>query len=284
MPGIVVGVDGSEASLRAVDWAAAEAARRGVGLTVFVAVYGPPEEAVLWTGPHMTPQLADQVMRRAAERARDAAAGVPVDVRTVIATPTRGLIDQAAEADLLVVGSRGLGAFTGLLVGSVSEQVAEHATCPVVVVRGESSNPNLPVLVGVDGSAANRPALEFAFAAADERHVGLVALATVPPLWITPPVGYAITPPVPHPADQLREAGQLLEQAVRPLAEKYPHVPVEQRPILGPAAHALIQASGYSSLLVVGSRGHGGLAGLLLGSVSRHVLRHAECPVAVVRS
>jgi nucleotide-binding universal stress UspA family protein len=284
MPGIVVGVDGSEASLRAVDWAAAEAARRGIGLTVCVVVYGPPEEAVLWTGPHMTPVLANQVMRRAAKRATFAASEVPVKERTVIATPAGGLLDQAAEADLLVVGSRGLGAFTGLLVGSVSEQVAEHAACPVVVVRGESANPSLPVLVGVDGSAANQPAVEFAFAAADERQVGLVALAAVSPAFIVPPPGLAIVPPVPHPADRLREAEELLEQAVRPWAEKYPHVPVEQRPVLGSAAHALIQASGYSSLLVVGSRGHGGLTGLLLGSVSRHVLRHAECPVAMVRS
>jgi nucleotide-binding universal stress UspA family protein len=153
-----------------------------------------------------------------------------------------------------------------------------------VVVRGETANPRLPVLVGVDGSAANQPAVEFAFAAADNRRVGLVALASVPPAMIVPPPGLAIMPPVPHPADRLAEADQLQEQAVALWAEKYPQVPVERRPLLGSAAHALIQASGSSSLLVVGSRGHGTLASLLVGSVSRHVLRHADCPVAVVRS
>jgi len=283
MARIVVGVDGSEASFRAVDWAAAEAASRGIGLTVCVAVYGPPEQAVLWAEPDLTPMLADQIVARAAERARRVAADVAVDARVGVETPTRHLLDQAGDADLLVVGSRGLGAFTGLLLGSVSEQVAEHAPCPVVLVRGESSNPDLPVLVGVDGSAANQPAVEFAFAAADRRGVGLVALTAVSPAWIAPPLGYPVLP-VPDPADRLQEAAAALEQAVQPWAEKYPQVAAERRPVLGGAAHALIQASGYSSLLVVGSHGHGGLAGLLLGSVSRHVLRHAECPVAVVRS
>jgi nucleotide-binding universal stress UspA family protein len=89
--------------------------------------------------------------------------------------------------------------------------------------------------------------------------------------------------PVPEPADRQQEVAGILEQAVRPWMDKYPAVQVEHRLVLGAAAHSLIQASAGSSLLVVGTRGHGGLAGLLLGSVSRHVLRHAECPVAVVK-
>jgi nucleotide-binding universal stress UspA family protein len=135
MPGIVVGVDGSEASLRAVDWAAVEAARRRVGLTVCVVVYGPPEEAVLWAGSHMTPMLAEQVMRRAVERAGQAAVEVSVGERVSIGAPAQALLEQAWDADLLVVGSRGHGGLAGLLIGSVSRHVLRHAECPVAVIR-----------------------------------------------------------------------------------------------------------------------------------------------------
>jgi nucleotide-binding universal stress UspA family protein len=112
--------------------------------------------------------------------------------------------------------------------------------------------------------------------------VDLVALLAVPPGWIVPPIGYP-TMPVPDPADRLRDAQEALEMAVRPWADKFPEVGLRLRPVIGRAAPELIQASAYASLLVVGSHGHGNLAALLLGSVSRHALRHAECPVAIVR-
>jgi len=135
MAGVVVGVDGSESSLRAVEWAAAEAARRRGKLTVCAVLYGPPEDAVLWVGPDMVPILNDEIVRRATYRAKQVAPEVSVTQRMVVGTPTQQLLDEARHADLMVVGSRGHGAFTGLLLGSVSEQIAEHAECPVAVVH-----------------------------------------------------------------------------------------------------------------------------------------------------
>jgi nucleotide-binding universal stress UspA family protein len=246
-------------------------------------VHAAPEVTVAWVDPSLGAVPADQIVHDALERATRAVPGLTVLQRVVVGRPTRVLLEQAGTAELLVVGSRGLGAFTGLLIGSVSEQVAEHAGCPVVVVRGESSNPGLPVLVGVDGSTANQPAVEFAFAVADRRRLGLVAIGAAPPGWIAPPIGYP-TMPVPDPAEQLREVREALEMAVRPWADKYPQVDLRLWPVIGRPATELIHASEYGSLLVIGSRGHGGLAGLLLGSVSRHALHHAECPLAVVRS
>jgi nucleotide-binding universal stress UspA family protein len=279
---VLVGVDGSEASLRAVDWAAAEAVARAAELVLRVVVYAAPADAVLWTGADLAPLLADDVIARATERARRTA-GVSVRSRVGVGWPTAELVGPSRQADLLVVGSRGLGAFTGLLLGSVSQHVAEHAACPVVVVRGESTYPQLPVLLGVDGSAANLPAVEFAFAAADRRKVGLVALSAATPPWIAPPIGSPMAP-VPDRAELGQSVQAVLDRAVHPWVEKYPGVIVQYLPVLGPAARALIEATADASLVVVGSRGHGELAGLLLGSVSGHLLRHADCPVAVVRS
>lgn len=280
---VLVGVDGSEASLRAVEWAAAEASARAAGLTVCcVAADGPPEAALLW-GQDFSREQADRVVADAAARAGRVAPAVPVSTEVLVGSATRQLIGHAAGHELLVVGSRGLGAFTGLLVGSVSEQVAEHAPGPVVVVRGETVNRDLPVLLGVDASAANQPAIEFAFATADRNSVPLAAICAVPPVLITPPIGYPMAP-VPDVQGLRESAARLLADALRPWSEKYPQVVVEQRPTVGRPTPALLQASASGSLLVVGSRGHSQLAGLLLGSVSRHVLRHSDCPVAVVRS
>ncbi|HVQ89701.1 MAG TPA: universal stress protein [Mycobacteriales bacterium] len=280
---VLVGVDGSEASLRAAEWAATESAARLVDLTVCcVAAEGPLEKALVWE-PDFTRDRADHVVAEAVARARRAAPGAPVTGEVAVGSTSEQLLAHAARYGLLVVGSRGLGAFTGLLVGSVSEQVAEHASCPVVVVRGETANRRLPVLLGVDGSAANEPAIEFAFATADRNRVPLVALAAVAPIYIAPPIGYP-TLPVPDTHDLHAVAATRLADALRPWAEKYPAVVVEQRPVVGRAAPELIRATASCSLLVVGSRGHGQLAGLLLGSISRHVLRHSNCPVAVVHS
>jgi nucleotide-binding universal stress UspA family protein len=279
---ILVGVDGSEASLRAVDWAATEAASRGARVVVCcVGAQGPVEQAMVWE-PDFTEQHATDIAAHAVKRAQLTAPGISVSGRVAVGSVPKQLVQHAPRAGLLVVGSRGLGAFTGLLLGSVSEQVAMHAPCPVVVVRGESRNPALPIAVGVDGSPANTPAVEYAFEAADRLGVPLVALTVVTPMWIAPPIGYPMAP-VPDAGTLTQAAGRLLDDAVRPWAEKYPQVSVERRPLVGRTARSLIEASSSASLLVVGSRGHGDVAGLLLGSVSGHVLRHSDCPVAVVR-
>ena len=280
--GVLVGVDGSEPSLQAVEWAATDAATRGVTLAVCcVAVAGSAEHPMLWDGQESVLVPAEEVRERAVARARKSAADVTVTGEVLRGDPAQQLLHRAREAELLVVGARGLGAFVGLLVGSVSEHVAGHASCPVVVVRGQRS-PDRPVLVGVDGSAANQAAVGFAFAAAARRGVELVALSAAEPQWIAPAVGSPA--PLAMEVDGVQDAVRIrLDDALRQWTDRYPDLHVRRVAVVGGAARALIEASSGASLAVVGSRGHGTLIGALLGSVSRHVLRHADCPVAVVR-
>jgi len=279
---VVVGVDGSEPSLRAVRWAAEEAAMRGAGLTVCcVAVAGTDEQPMLWDGQQLVLIPADDVLRRAIRVATDTTAEVAVAGDVLRGDPAYQLLVRAREAELLVVGARGLGAFVGLLVGSVSEHVAGRADCPVVVVRGEAS-PDLPVLVGVDGSAANQAAVGFAFAAAARRGVELVALSAAEPEWVRPAVGSPGLPVVD--VDGVEHAARArLDDALRQWTDRYPDLRVRRVAVPGGAARALIEASSRAGLAVVGSRGHGTLSGVFLGSVSRHLMRHADCPVAIVR-
>ncbi len=278
---VVVGADGSEPSLRAVRWAAQEAATRGTGLTVCcVAVAGTDEQPMLWDGQQLVLLPADEVLRRAIRVATDTTADVAVAGDVLRGDPAYQLLARAREAELLVVGARGLGAFVGLLVGSVSEHVAGRADCPVVVVRGEAS-PDLPVLVGVDGSAANQAAVGFAFAAAARRGVELVALSAAEPEWIRPAVG---SPALAVDIEGVEHAARgRLDDAVRQWTDRYPDLAVRRVAVPGAAARALIEASSRAALAVVGSRGHGTLSGVFLGSVSRHLMRHADCPVAIVR-
>ena len=255
---------------------------RGAGLTVCcVAVAGTDEQPMLWDGQQLVLIPADDVLRRAIRVATDTTAEVAVAGDVLRGDPAYQLLVRAREAELLVVGARGLGAFVGLLVGSVSEHVAGRADCPVVVVRGEAS-PDLPVLVGVDGSAANQAAVGFAFAAAARRGVELVALSAAEPEWVRPAVGSAGLPVVD--VDGVEHAARArLDDALRQWTDRYPDLPVRRVAVPGGAARALIEASSRAGLAVVGSRGHGTLSGVFLGSVSRHLMRHADCPVAIVR-
>jgi len=178
-----------------------------------------------------------------------------------------------------VVGDRGLGGFTGLLVGSVAVELAAHAHCPVLVARG-TVDPALPVLVGVDGSPANQPAIGYAFEQAALRRVPLVALHA----WAHPVAsGSGDMLPLVYDLDEVQAAEErVLSEALAGWSEKYPDVTVERVVRHGSVRSTLIEASGRAQLVVVGARGRGGFAGLLLGSVSQAVLHHAACPVAVV--
>lgn len=271
---MVVGVDGSDRALEAVDWAAAEAAERGLALRM-CHVRGD------------TPNPADQdqdVLAAAVDRARQVAADVPVDQVSVSGHPAEALVEAAAEAEALVLGARGGGGFAALLLGSVSEQAASHGRCPVVVVRGPRRHG--PILVGVDGSPESRAALGFAFERALDlgvavRAVHAYSLSTAMTSFGAVPGG--VMPEIG--VEEVRNAGrQTLDAALLSWTEKYPDVPVTRRLVDDLAATALVTESADCGLLAVGSRGRGGFVGLLLGSVSRHALRHAECPVAVVRS
>lgn len=281
---VVVGVDGSAQSLDAVDTAVHEARLRGRALRVVHAFLWPYLRVPLEPSPYGPPEggllnEAEQIVAQAVDRARAQAPRVDVYGDVVTGAPTTVLVAESASADLVVVGSRGLGGFTGLLVGSVAVQLAAHAACPVVVVRA-AGRPHGDVLLGVDGSAANAPAVTFAFEEAALRGVGLTALS----VWTYPvPAGRADTLPLVYDADQV-SADEEQRQAAALTAgqEKYPQVPVHSRVVQGRTRATLIEASRDAGLVVVGSRGRGGFSGLLLGSVSQAVLHHAACPVAVV--
>jgi nucleotide-binding universal stress UspA family protein len=282
---ILVGIDGSATALAAARWAAREAELRRAPLRL-VNAFG-------WMPVHdeddpnqIVPQARDDLLRAAqgmlaaaagqiAERAPDVA--VSTDVKT--GAPPTLLVELSAGAQLAVIGHRGLGGFAGLLLGSVGSALAAHAACPVVVVRGADEPPgDAPVVVGIDGSPHSDAALAFAVEAAVARRAPLRAVHA----WLERDVQFAKNEPVDWHAVTKKEAG-LITERLTPWREKYPDLRVEPILTYDRSAHALIQNSGDAQLVVVGSRGRGGLAGMTLGSVSHALLHHAGCPVAVVR-
>lgn len=282
--GVVVGVDGSPESLAAVELAAREAVLRGQPLQV---VHG-LVEPYLYAPPGLTPggrpegaprQAAERLVADAVARARDAAPTVDVTGEVNAASGAQALITCSRRASLVVVGDRGLGAFTGLLLGSVAIHVAAHAACPVLIARG-SADETLPILLAADGSPASEPAVGFAFEEAALRGAPLVALH----VWSHPASSGPgdMQPLVYDEAAVNEEEEMVLAGAVAGQQDKYPSVDVRRRVVHGRVRKTIIDAARDAQLVVVGARGHGGFTGLLLGSVSQAVLRHAACPTAIV--
>lgn len=283
---VVVGVDGSEPSLVAADLAAEEAGRREVPLEIVYAL--PPPTPPPGAPPDLVPvvpvgspadqgwhEQAERLLGDAAERVRTTHPELPVITRLRDGYPAELLTAASRHAGLLVVGHRGTGGFTDLLLGSVAVQLANHAACPVIIVRGQL-RPEAPVVVGVDGSEGSRRAAEFAAGTAGFHQVPLVVWYAQPgdPGWPVERAQAGFPPPrIPEEVDEI----------ITGLAERHPELTV--RPEVDPehAAHeSLVAASRGARLLVVGARGLGGFRGLLLGSVSQALVHHADCPVAVV--
>ncbi|WP_312898049.1 universal stress protein [Actinomadura kijaniata] len=192
----------------------------------------------------------------------------------------RAIVGAAQGALMAVVGTHGASALGGLL-GSVAWQVAAHAPAPVVAVRGEGAVRYGEIVVGVDGSAGGAAALDLAFEEAARRRVRLRAvLAWAMPMPAGP--GY-IQPPVYDPEIVRRDEERVLGEAVAGRRERHPAVELVAEVVHAPAARALVGASARADLVVVGSRGRGGFAGLLLGSVGHALLHRSHCPVAVIR-
>lgn len=285
---VVVGVDGSASSLAAVEVAAREAALRGAGLRVVHAFFWPAMHVPLSPSPYGPPEgglrnIAERLMTEAVERARTVAPEVRVTDLIVSGEPLTVLEAQSRAAELVVVGSRGMGGFVGLLTGSTAVHLSAHGQCPVLVVR-EQGDAAGPVLLGVDGSPAGEKAVDFAFSEAALRGAGIVALHA----WTTwnAPMPAPQDPAMPYANEPGVLAGgeqRLLAEALAGHQDRYPDVQVEHTVVHGGTREALIEASKTAQLLVVGARGRGGFAGLLLGSVSQAMLHHAECPVAVIR-
>ncbi|MFE7874433.1 universal stress protein [Micromonospora humida] len=280
---VVVGVDGSPASLAAAEQAAHAAVLRGVPLHLVHGYlhplgYGVPLNPYDLGVPAPSEEAQRMLERTAAELA-DRWSGLTVQARQVAGGAGATLVEESRRAGLVVVGSRGLGGFTGLLLGSVGAQVAAHAHCPVLVVRPDTpaGRPDGPVLVGVDGSPAAGVAADQAAAEAVRRGVPLVL------------VHVGSTPPERDGADAEQAEAGYRAHAVRLLAEAsaavradHPDVVLREHPVRAVGvAQGLVEASATASVLAVGTRGRGGFTGLLLGSVSQAVVQHAHCPVLV---
>ncbi|HTF54926.1 MAG TPA: universal stress protein [Pseudonocardia sp.] len=282
---IVAGVDGSESALVAVRWAAAEACRREVPLRLVNACpwpkhhFGP--EALGLDYPHAFVRAAREQLASAADAAIQAAPGIEVQQQVIVSYPVPVLVAESERAQLVVLGDRGLGGVTGLLIGSVAVALAAEGACPVVVVRGEpavAAESRLPVVLGVDGSPTSEAAIAFAFEAAEARGVPLVALLS----WRDDPVDPTISALLGW--DTVEDSQrQLLAERLAGWGEKYPDVAVRRVLTRGSPARHLLDEAKQAQLVVVGSRGRGSLTGLLLGSVSHSLLHHAPCPVAIVR-
>jgi nucleotide-binding universal stress UspA family protein len=285
--GIVVGVDGTPSSARAVEWAAREAARRASPLTL---VYVVPTVAPSgWLDAPMDEDYWGEREERGRKLLDEAFAEVgkilggkaSVQVRTTMVhdEPVPALTNLSKEADLVVAGCRGLGALPGILLGSVTRGLIHHAHCPVAVIHDEdpsTARPDkAPVVVGVDGSAASLSAVEIAFDAASRRGVDLVVVHT-----------FSDDDTLMDPMDwhELENMGaEVLSERLAGYQERYPDVNVRRVLKRSSPAKSIVEQSKAAQLVVVGSHGRGGFAGMLLGSVSTSVAHAARVPVIVAR-
>ncbi|MGX5207429.1 universal stress protein [Streptomyces violaceus] len=286
---ITAGVDGSQESLAALAWAAREAVRRGLALRVAHVwrVQSPEviESAITGDADSQAERVHSAVteaVRTVTERQPDL--DVTADVVEGPAVDT--LVAAAADAELLVLGSRGHGPIVGFLLGSVGQQVIAGAARPVVLVRAgdepSAEAAGREIVVGQQGDPEDSAdALRFAFetAAARGATVRVVRAWTLPPVFAYSPGSLKL----------LDEAGGLepyekkaLAAAVRPWRERFPDVPVTEHVEMGSAGQVLLSVAGTAQLMVVGRRAHRTAVGARIGSVAHGVLHHADCPVAVV--
>jgi nucleotide-binding universal stress UspA family protein len=241
---IVVGVDGSEESMRAVEWAARQSRRSGAPLRLVSAAATPP-------------RLREDDW-------------LPAGISLLAGPPAVAVTASSREALMLVVGARGAGGFGGMLLGSVSGYAAMHAQCPVIVVREDASAVRPEVVVGVRDPLDITATLGFAFEEAAVRGASLVAvhvLSRMPAAdWRCPD------------CDELRAgADRNLADALAPWLEKYPGVPVRRDVLHDHPGHVLVSYSGRADLVVIGRQDRGGLSG-----IQHALLSHAHGPVAVV--
>lgn len=285
---VVVGVDGSDEARRALAWGVREAGLRGVAVRVLTVWAGSPPSGA-GEGPRTTGEFERELEARVRADAVEAAratgtATVPVATEVRYGHPARSLVEGAGADGLLVVGARGLGGLRGQLFGSVSQQCAQYATGPVVVVRGDApvqgAAPAGRVVVGVDGSTDSVTAARFAAVEARSRGAELHVVHA----WSDTVSGYGGLPWAVPDATLQEEAAAALQRSVRDAGlDGGPGLRVRAEAIEGIDWDVLLDVAEGADLLVVGSRGRSGWAALLLGSVALHCVTAAPCPVAVVR-
>ncbi len=282
---VVVGVDGSEASAAALDWAVRSASLESRPLTVVHACGLPgamSDFEDLLASERGLRSIGRGLARKAESAARRSAPELAVSSVVVMGSPGNVLVEASETAALVVVGARGRGAIASVLLGSVSGQVAREAHSPVVLVRGTADETRRPVVVGVDGTQASTSAVEFAFHQASMRDVPLTALHAT---WDLRERSSSVLGVMSYEGrvDLGEEQERMVAETVAGLSEKYPDVIVTEVYRRGDPARKLVAASRDASLVVVGSRRRRLLSSTLLGSVSQAVAERAECPVAVAR-
>jgi nucleotide-binding universal stress UspA family protein len=283
---LVVGVDGSDSSLRAVDWAADEAARHGLPLRVVHASLWERYEGArpsFGTGRPSEKIMAENIVASCAERARLRAPELKVSSEIQPEDAVSGLLHAGRASFALVTGSRGRGELAGMLLGSVGLGVAARAACPVVVVRGEEQNrqgSHGRIVVGIGDAGESEAALRFALGEAGTRGCALDTVRA----WRRPAHEHVDHPLIADDAVPSHEerASALLTDALDRVARDHPPVDVRRRVIEGPAHKTLLAASADADLVVVGALRRHGHFGLQLGGVAHTLLHHASCPVAVV--
>lgn len=252
MTGIVIGVDGSEGAASALRFAAREAQLHGWDMTAvlawgFLSQY--QNDLAAQFDPDYSQHEAGDALRSYLERALGPDCAATIERRAVCDLPTGAPLDATGDADLLVVGARGLGGFKALLLGSVSQHCLHHTTCPIAIVRAVDRPTGAEttmerIVVGVDGSRTSRQALRWAVEEARLRQASLQVVDGVDPSGLPQPI--------------------------------------ERIAYLGNAASGIIATAKGAALVVIGSRGLGGFSRLLLGSVGHHLAHHAPCPVVII--
>lgn len=284
--GVLVCVDGSEASDAAIAWGAREAAMRHLPITLLHAV---PPIVVGWPVGQLYSEMPDwqkdkaQTVIERAYKTATASLGesTPPETHTkmVYSNVLPALIEASKDAWMIVVGSEGLGTLGRLLLGSVATGLLHHAHCPVAVIRSEESaiqDSTAPVLLGVDGSPASEAATALAFDEASRRGVPLKALHVWSDVGVFPLLGMDWN-------ERESQGQEMLAERLAGWQEQYPDVHVERLLFCDTPSRWLLQESEEAQLVVVGSRGRGGFTGMLLGSVSSAVAQAAKVPVIVTR-
>ena len=290
--GILVGVDGSAAALAAVRWAAHDAALRHAPLTLVHVVNAPVPGWSRVPAPAGFRQWQEERARecitsaiKVAEESIGERGPVQIDSEVFYSATVPTLVGLSKEVEMVVVGYRGYG---GVLVrnflGSVSSALAYHAHCPVAVIHDDepliSDVAGAPVLVGIDGSSASEAATAIAFGEASRRGVDVMALHAWTDLRVSD--FKEVFPNINWDA-QLSDEEETLAERLAGWQERYPDVGIVRKVEIGEPARPLIEASKRAQLIVVGSHGRGGFAGMLLGSVGAAVLNRARIPVIVAR-
>lgn len=294
---VTVGLDGSPESRAAAEWAAREAGLRGVALRlvhVWEAAPDPMAQAPL-LGAETLQHWTERVPRETAEGLRLRHPGVEVVTEQFTGRPAEILAGEAKEAELLVMGSRGLSGIGGFLIGSVGSEVVAHADRPVVLVRaGEqaadehqpdpagvpsAATPYLPVLLGLDTDSPDEALIEFALDEAVRRSTSLRVVHGWNP---SPYISYGVPADYELHRSLARQHADALTEAMRPWRQKFPDISIAEESRYGSPAGFLVEASGDASLVVVGRRHRHGRLGSHIGPITHAALHHATAPVAVV--